>query len=225
MCNKQYLSCFSCSQARCLREQWTWTSAQMSLTLSPRPARRTPCASSRQTRSTSSEERIKRSSMGELSGCGCYWLGQGSDVHAQMSETLLCVCFRWSEQLVVYPRTNKQNQKKKRKVEPATSQVNLFYITQKGCVSLLVNIHLHLLFPLHYFYILFNSIYCTFICSSPGARPSQGSIDWLWYPWGREGSRLQLHNLAGGAEPEGGWGSCSLGHCWLAPRITTALHR
>uniref|UniRef100_A0A8C1VTB2 Myosin phosphatase Rho interacting protein n=1 Tax=Cyprinus carpio TaxID=7962 RepID=A0A8C1VTB2_CYPCA len=29
----------------------------------------------------------------------------------------------WSEQLVVYPRTNKQNQKKKRKVEPATSQV------------------------------------------------------------------------------------------------------
>ncbi|CAF91893.1 unnamed protein product, partial [Tetraodon nigroviridis] len=28
----------------------------------------------------------------------------------------------WSEQLMVYPRTNKQNQKKKRKVEPATSQ-------------------------------------------------------------------------------------------------------
>lgn len=28
----------------------------------------------------------------------------------------------WSEQLVVYPRTNKQNQKKKRKVEPATTQ-------------------------------------------------------------------------------------------------------
>uniref|UniRef100_A0A8C6V731 Myosin phosphatase Rho interacting protein n=1 Tax=Neogobius melanostomus TaxID=47308 RepID=A0A8C6V731_9GOBI len=28
----------------------------------------------------------------------------------------------WSEQLSVYPRTNKQNQKKKRKVEPATSQ-------------------------------------------------------------------------------------------------------
>uniref|UniRef100_A0A673AJZ3 Myosin phosphatase Rho-interacting protein-like n=1 Tax=Sphaeramia orbicularis TaxID=375764 RepID=A0A673AJZ3_9TELE len=28
----------------------------------------------------------------------------------------------WSEQLVIYPRTNKQNQKKKRKVEPATSQ-------------------------------------------------------------------------------------------------------
>lgn len=32
---------------------------------------------------------------------------------------------RWSEQLVVYPRTNKQNQKKKRKVEPTTSQVVL----------------------------------------------------------------------------------------------------
>lgn len=31
---------------------------------------------------------------------------------------------RWSEQLVVYPRTNKQNQKKKRKVEPTTSQVS-----------------------------------------------------------------------------------------------------
>uniref|UniRef100_A0A8C8IC51 PH domain-containing protein n=1 Tax=Oncorhynchus tshawytscha TaxID=74940 RepID=A0A8C8IC51_ONCTS len=29
----------------------------------------------------------------------------------------------WSEQLVVYPRTYKQNQKKKRKVEPTTSQV------------------------------------------------------------------------------------------------------
>ncbi|XP_072568401.1 myosin phosphatase Rho-interacting protein isoform X4 [Paramormyrops kingsleyae] len=28
----------------------------------------------------------------------------------------------WSEQLAVYPRTNKQNQKKKRKVEPTTSQ-------------------------------------------------------------------------------------------------------
>ncbi|KAG1935638.1 myosin phosphatase Rho-interacting protein [Pimephales promelas] len=28
----------------------------------------------------------------------------------------------WTEQLAVYPRTNKQNQKKKRKVEPATSQ-------------------------------------------------------------------------------------------------------
>lgn len=33
--------------------------------------------------------------------------------------------FRWTEQLVVYPRTNKQNQKKKRKVEPTTSQVGL----------------------------------------------------------------------------------------------------
>ncbi|XP_038846952.1 myosin phosphatase Rho-interacting protein-like isoform X2 [Salvelinus namaycush] len=28
----------------------------------------------------------------------------------------------WTEQLVIYPRTNKQNQKKKRKVEPTTSQ-------------------------------------------------------------------------------------------------------
>lgn len=30
---------------------------------------------------------------------------------------------RWSEQLAVYLRTNKQNQKKKRKVEPVASQV------------------------------------------------------------------------------------------------------
>lgn len=31
--------------------------------------------------------------------------------------------YRWQETLVVYPRTNKQNQKKKRKVEPPTPQV------------------------------------------------------------------------------------------------------
>lgn len=30
---------------------------------------------------------------------------------------------RWLEMLMVYPRTNKQNQKKKRKVEPPTPQV------------------------------------------------------------------------------------------------------
>lgn len=30
---------------------------------------------------------------------------------------------RWLEMLIVYPRTNKQNQKKKRKVEPPTPQV------------------------------------------------------------------------------------------------------
>lgn len=34
--------------------------------------------------------------------------------------SLLC---RWLEMLMVYPRTNKQNQKKKRKVEPPTAQV------------------------------------------------------------------------------------------------------
>lgn len=35
-------------------------------------------------------------------------------------------CFtthRWQEALTVYPRTNKQNQKKKRKVDPPTQQV------------------------------------------------------------------------------------------------------
>lgn len=38
-------------------------------------------------------------------------------------KNILMFISRWSEQLVVYPRTNKQNQKKKRKVEPTTSQV------------------------------------------------------------------------------------------------------
>lgn len=35
----------------------------------------------------------------------------------------LSVFPRWSEQLAVYPRTNKQNPKKKRKVEPVATQV------------------------------------------------------------------------------------------------------
>lgn len=41
--------------------------------------------------------------------------GAGSDWHTPLS--------RWLEMLAVYPRTNKQNQKKKRKVEPPTPQV------------------------------------------------------------------------------------------------------
>lgn len=36
---------------------------------------------------------------------------------------------------MVYPRTNKQNQKKKRKVEPTTSQVILHTPYSKGCLS------------------------------------------------------------------------------------------
>lgn len=41
-----------------------------------------------------------------------------------------CLCFflsthRWQEALTVYPRTNKQNQKKKRKVDPPTQQVTI----------------------------------------------------------------------------------------------------
>uniref|UniRef100_A0A5G2R6A7 Myosin phosphatase Rho interacting protein n=2 Tax=Sus scrofa TaxID=9823 RepID=A0A5G2R6A7_PIG len=40
--------------------------------------------------------------------------GAGSDWHTPLS--------RWLEMLAVYPRTNKQNQKKKRKVEPPTPQ-------------------------------------------------------------------------------------------------------
>lgn len=67
---------------------------------------------------------------------------------------------RWSEQLMVYPRTNKQNQKKKRKVEPATSQVLVITVNQT-----------------------FNfSIAYWFMCLHTGTRPSQGSSDWLWYP-------------------------------------------
>ena len=49
------------------------------------------------------------------------------DVNTPLSETLSSVS-RWSEQLVIYPRTNKQNQKKKRKVEPTTSQVMLLIL-------------------------------------------------------------------------------------------------
>lgn len=35
----------------------------------------------------------------------------------------LCIFTRWSEQLAVYLQTNKQNQKKKRKVDPVATQV------------------------------------------------------------------------------------------------------
>lgn len=41
---------------------------------------------------------------------------------AQSSPSAFSAC-RWLEMLIVYPRTNKQNQKKKRKVEPPTPQV------------------------------------------------------------------------------------------------------
>lgn len=56
---------------------------------------------------------------------------------------------RWSEQLVVYPRTNKQNQKKKRKVEPTTSQVVLVTVTlpQLDIISsFVVSLHLSVLY-------------------------------------------------------------------------------
>ncbi len=45
-----------------------------------------------------------------------------------------CSVRRWQEALTVYPRTNKQNQKKKRKVDPPTHQVmHLFtHSTMKG---------------------------------------------------------------------------------------------
>eukprot|EP00076_Gallus_gallus_P045592 XP_025011130.1 myosin phosphatase Rho-interacting protein isoform X11 [Gallus gallus] len=42
----------------------------------------------------------------------------------------------WLEMLIVYPRTNKQNQKKKRKVEPPTPQVTTVNVQGKGRASL-----------------------------------------------------------------------------------------
>lgn len=45
---------------------------------------------------------------------------------AQTSPSAFSAC-RWLEMLIVYPRTNKQNQKKKRKVEPPTPQVTQGY--------------------------------------------------------------------------------------------------
>lgn len=42
---------------------------------------------------------------------------------------------RWSEQLSVYLRTNKQNQKKKRKVEPVATQVATFCSLNSDAVS------------------------------------------------------------------------------------------
>ncbi|PWA21637.1 hypothetical protein CCH79_00003391 [Gambusia affinis] len=45
-----------------------------------------------------------------------------SDGNREASGDFALISGRWSEQLIVYPRTNKQNQKKKRKVEPTTSQ-------------------------------------------------------------------------------------------------------
>lgn len=48
----------------------------------------------------------------------------------RLEEHLHCfIICRWQEALTVYPRTNKQNQKKKRKVDPPTHQVmNLFFL-------------------------------------------------------------------------------------------------
>lgn len=45
--------------------------------------------------------------------------------HPCGTDLTCCLFFtrRWLEMLIVYPRTNKQNQKKKRKVEPPTPQV------------------------------------------------------------------------------------------------------
>ena len=68
---------------------------------------------------------------------------------------------RWSEQLVVYPRTNKQNQKKKRKVEPTTSQVILLYFIRKGDMSLLDNV-----FPFFLFHCVLTSS-CVYV-QEPG---------------------------------------------------------
>lgn len=112
---------------------------------------------------------------------------------------------RWSEQLMVYPRTNKQNQKKKRKVEPATSQV-LITVNQT-CNFKFCSV---IFFIAHWF-----------MCLCPGARPSQGSSDWLWYPWSWDSSRFKFNHLAGGTESERGWYSCCLAQGWPPSRITS----
>lgn len=112
---------------------------------------------------------------------------------------------RWSEQLMVYPRTNKQNQKKKRKVEPATSQVRLITLNQS----------FHLNFSFFFFFFIAYWLMC------PGARPSQGSSDWLWYPWSGDSSRLEFNHLAGGTESERGWYGCCLAQGWPPSRISS----
>lgn len=53
------------------------------------------------------------------------WVQTSSSLHFVFQEQHFD-CFtirRWQEALTVYPRTNKQNQKKKRKVDPPTQQV------------------------------------------------------------------------------------------------------
>lgn len=61
--------------------------------------------------------------------------------------------------------------------------------------------------------------------SLPGTGSSKGGGDWLWHPRAREGSRLELHHLAGRAEPEGGRGGCRVACGRAAPRIAAAPHR
>lgn len=53
------------------------------------------------------------------------WTTQQGEVFIPESRSLTSPSSppRWLEMLMVYPRTNKQNQKKKRKVEPPTPQV------------------------------------------------------------------------------------------------------
>lgn len=50
--------------------------------------------------------------------------GRGGGGEGAESLLTLSLLPRWSEQLAVYPRTNKQNPKKKRKVEPVATQVD-----------------------------------------------------------------------------------------------------
>lgn len=58
------------------------------------------------------------------------------------AESLLTLAVRprWSEQLAVYPRTNKQNPKKKRKVEPVATQVEAKRKTGIGSVPFQVQL-------------------------------------------------------------------------------------
>lgn len=147
--------------------------------------------------------------MGKLSWC--WWFGKIRCENTNIRNTLICVKVEWTTGGIP------QNQQ----TEPEEE-------TQGGAHDLPgkasdQKIYCHrLIFMFHFScFIVFDGL----TCSCPGAGPSQGSGDGLWYTWGWQGSRLELHHLAGGAEPERGRGCCCVGRCWSASRITAAPFR
>lgn len=152
--------------------------------LNLRRARRTPCVSSPRSRSTLSEERIKRSSMGKLSrGLLIGWvLGFAP---RKINCTLVCLQVEWTAGGIP------PNQQAEPEEETQGGAYNL-----SGNPSLSVKAYHSLIWwstvvvPFPYF--------DSFTCSCPGAGPSQGSSDWLWYPWGGQSSGLELYHLARG---------------------------